>query len=285
MKFLQSLNEYVLKADDTNKYYFLAFDIDKYGSFISLMKNEISPITGISDSEHIINNFLEIRNSLLVMPKEKTKELNWLKKIDYYDEDELCEDNMKLLRRIYDVSDDVDSYPNPYLIRQILTRINKNVKNKKYNSHIVKTMAKRIFKSEKLSKILKAITHIKFPNNSLEFDSFDDLSDKLYNDLLRLEEYDQSDFEYVLKFAIFNLTDVFSVEGEVLVTDKILRIPEKSYLIIKGSRIDDEKLNLLKDKYKLKIINPHFINGFDFTHFKVRGFIKYLDSLPQKFYN
>lgn len=274
MIFIKNINEY--NNSKYADYYYLVLRSKYNDKPISetLKDKKIDGITSISDNEKIIDSFFDIRPLMLLLPKENTNNCNNLTKIIYTDINMLCDNSFYILRRLYDVD---DTYPLDDLLYQAYQRLNRpKIKNK-----IVINMRNHINKSPQLHQILILVNKIKH-GDDIELNNFSELVDYFYEKIknsdieyifknhfmkpivdtdIFINNFNIKQVEYVLKYIIINFACLFENEGEVIINDSILNIPDGTIAIVKHARHYDTNLNidLLKnifgDKYVISVNN------------------------------
>lgn len=282
MKYIK-INE--LYEEKYKKYYYLVVRIPDYKYdieservkeyepliFGGLQKGVFTGLKGISDSIDILNAFFDIRDMLLVMPKDSVDNINNnLFKIDYFDVHKLCENNMSLLRRIYQENPD---YELSHLFSQIE---NRHSLFRELKSNMFKVLKKHlsIHQLNKFYKIRKKALEIDILYlikntlhkvlDDIKINSFDELVDIFYtyyktidvDILIRNMPYMSYQSGEELKLKIKSCC--FLSEGEILVNDKNFNIPNDTIIFLKtkeGSIIKDivAKYNL-DDFYKIKYV-------------------------------
>ena len=300
MKYIK-INE--LYEEKYKKYYYLVVRIPDYKYdieservkeyepliFGGLQKGVFTGLKGISDNIDILNAFFDIRDMLLVMPKDSVDNINNnLFKIDYFDVHKLCENDMFLLRRIYQENPD---YKLSHLFSQIENRhsLFRDIKSNMFKvlkKHLSIHQLNKFYKIRKKAleiDILYLIENTVYKVlDGIEINSFDELVDIFYtyyktvdvDILIRNMPYMsyQSGEELKLKIKSINRQMVsdslryiivafgccFLSEGEILVNDKNFNIPNDTIIFLKtkeGSIIKDivAKYNL-DDFYKIKYV-------------------------------
>lgn len=249
----------------------------------------IDGITSISRSEKIINAFFDIRPLLLLLPKNETRKINNLHEVDYLDIDYLCNDNFKLLRRIYDVD---ETYNLSSLLYQVFQRL--DVKNKNKNTYI-SNLYNHIIKNNQMKQILFLIKDVNLKISDDEYNevtNFNELVNIYYKKILDIEDISYAlenvrkpilveedlfrknltieQVKYVTKYIILNFSTLFEKEGEVLVLDNKLKIPDSTIVFVKNSKYDNIKVDVLAEVFD-KIIP--IIHHKD-TYIKIRNIDK-----------
>ena len=287
MKYLK-INE--IYEDKYNEYYYLVMNIpsdrllgDNNNRVIDGLKNrKFIGLKSISDNIGIINGFFDIRNLAIIMPKVSTDIINKLEKIEYFDVNYLCNNDMEVLRRMYNVDSD---YDNASLFSQISTRGSywqyktpKIQNDKTLNDFIkIRNFAFNNYKQYKIiqdsqhqilrGKKVKNFNHLvyifykffKNTDNDTLFRNLPYRSDKN----LELELLTVECITNILKYLILSFSVCFSTEGEVLIKDNFFNIPDGSTLIVKYKDnikyfMDDEDI---KNKYDIKYIKTTSVYG------------------------
>lgn len=281
----QRVNEYVLTSEKYNNYYYLVLRLNE-PTFKSLLDHKLDGLKAISDNIKIVNSYFDVRDILLVMPKTGVDEINNLIKVDYDDIEQLCANNLSILKRLYDVK---DSHANNSLLYQAVQRISYIDRGlKQYNQQVIKLYNKiRRHNWQKFKKFTDDIYKLK---DSVVI-NFDDLVDNYYN--LLHDSYTKDELREFLTLIILSFSHIFRNEGEMLVSDKTFIIPDGSYIFIKKQQPDSydtqskEELMMqylpnLKKSYNVKLL-PYIYNKYiGDTHKPVFAYIRYLDTLYNK---
>jgi hypothetical protein len=292
---ITSINEYNLKSENWEKYYYLVLKLN--GETIdNLLKGELKGLKGISDNVKIIDAFFDIRDILLIMNKDEVEKLNKIEKIDYDDVNLLTNNNFKVFKRM---SGSENSHIES-IIYQGFRKLESFNSYKKYaNDRLIKLY--KLFYEGKLRYLLNWMD-----NNSYKIiekigkvKNFKDFVNKIWKSVKEKIGADK-DFatkEQVsscLELILLNYANMFKREGEILIRSRTFKIPENSTLLIKEPQqydgfLDDGKFdflkknkNKLKKKFKLKILpklsdpnNPYM----GATHKQARPIVRYLDKI------
>lgn len=282
----QYINEFY--AENYNKFYYLVLR-SKESTIESLNDGKFVGLVGISDSEKIIDAFFDVRDILLVMPKKDTESINnkSLKKINYSDIDDICDNNFAVFRRLYDVDETYSVNSLIYQARQRTNRVEHMKKIKKPITPIILNMYNHIYnyKYDSYNVYREFIVFLDYygtkviPENASNFSElcetvFQNISDENliknttytnYNPQNFISSFTKKVVEYVLKFIILNFMDSFKNEGEVLVMSDTFKIPQSSFLIVKRRKYEREYdyETALKEVNKYPI---YWINKTDTSH-------------------
>jgi hypothetical protein len=297
MKYIK-INE--LYEELYSKYYYLVVKIPSYRHteifgidtkntekvFNGLLNGKFVGLTGISDNVNILDSFFDIRDMLLVMPKESVKKINTnLLKIDYFDVEKLCDNNMLLIKRLYGHYDTERNIS--FLFSQVL---NKKDLFRYPNSKTFDILKKNldVYKLNLFYKIRKKAsnTNLMFlidnsaylilsENESIN--NFSDLVDAFYNyyktvdnDVLanklpyrrdknlKLNMITREMVEDAMRYIILSFSCCFLSEGEILVNNKYFNIPADTVIFLKnreGSIIKNIVSEYKLDEiYKIKYV-------------------------------
>jgi len=285
---IQKFYEYKLSNENYIKYFYLVLK-DEEETFKSLVDGEFEGLQGISDSEKIINSFFDIRNLMLIMDKDKVKNLNEIEKVKYDDVDYLTKDTFKVMGRL--TGNILEGKVNiSHLLYQGF-RKHEYKKRSDMNDNLFK-LDKMIHKSEYyyIFKYLDDNCYEIFENIKKVKD-FNDLVNQTHDSLLKHDkDFPKYKIEKILEYLILSYAAIFKKEGEWLVMSKSFKVPENSIILIKSthpssykvklmSEIKTKYLETLKEKYKVKIlpyIPGSIINN---THKQAFPIIRYLDKL------
>lgn len=275
------LNEYVLSTEKYNDYYYLVLRLNE-NTLINLESMKFEGLKGISDNTNIINSFFDVRDILLVMKKQKVNQLNELKKIDYTNIDELCENNMALLKRLYHAADDYDIHSLLYQGMMKLSYINRRPTN--FDDKIVKLYNKL---NKYNYKDIRNFERDLFSVKGIKVESFKDLVTKTSE---ILTNYDTQVIEDIISVCILAFASMFKNEGEIIVKNNTFNIPPDSILFFKTPSKEsyeyNEKLSLihkhlpvLEKLYYVKLLPYIYGKYMPDTHKPVFAYIRYIDKL------
>lgn len=282
------LNEYNLSTENYDKYYYLVLKFNE-DTLKNLLSGKLKGLVGISDNTNIINGYFDIRDILLVMKKESVHALNNIEKVRYNDLEYLTNDNMKVLRRLYQVDDDYSTGSLLYQgIRrtEYFNRVKKNVDNN------LNKLYRRV--NGQLYSLFKELDREIHKIGKLEFKNYQELLDKsltiLNNEKVK---YKREELDVMLQFIILVFASVFENEGEVLIKNKEFIIPKDTFVFIKENHPESYTFNNqneilkkyiveLKEKYTVKILP--YIKGdiINQSHKPVFSFIRYIDKMINK---
>jgi hypothetical protein len=290
MKYLNTytqLNEYKLSTDNYDKYYYLVLRFNE-DTLKNLLSGKLNGLKGISDNTDIINGYFDIRDILLVMKKESVQSLNEIEKVRYDDLDYLTNDNMKVLRRLYQVDDD---FPTDSLLYQGIRKTEYHKYTKDIDNNLNKLYRKingqlyYIFR-ELDQKDIHKIGNLKFKN-------YQELLDKSLIILNKENpKYKREELDTLLQYIILTFASFFKHEGEILIKNEEFIIPTDTFVFIKESHpesytyknqneILEKYIIELKEKYTVKIL-PYIKGGIiNQTHKPVFSFIRYLDKISK----
>jgi hypothetical protein len=290
MKYLNTyieLNEYKLSTDNYEKYYYLVLKFNE-DTLKNLLSGKLKDLVGISDSTNIINGYFDIRDILLVMPKESVQALNDVEKVRYDDLEYLTNDNMKVLRRLYQVDSD---YNTGSLLYQGIRRTEHFKHDKKnIDNNLLRLYRKVNGQMYSLFKELDLNIH-KIEN--LKFKNYQELLDKSLQILNKEKpKYKLEELDVMYQFIILAFASVFKSEGEVLIKNENFIIPDDTFIFIKSNHpesytynkqneILEKYIGKLKEKYTVKILP--YIKGdiISNSHKPVFSFIRYLDKMAK----
>jgi hypothetical protein len=255
----------------------------------NLLSGELKNLIGISDNINIINGYFDIRDILLVMKKESVQTLNEIEKVRYDDLVYLTKDNMKVLRRLYQVDDD---YSTGSLLYQ-------GIRKTEYFENYKKNIDNNLLK---LYRQINGQMYDLFRElDERDIHKIGDLKIKNYQELLdkslqilnkEKPKYKRDELDIMFQFIILAFASVFKNEGEILIKNNRFIIPDDTFIFIKENhpesytyRNQDEILkkyiDRLKEKYTVKILP--YIKGdiISQTHKPVFSFIRYLDKISK----
>jgi len=291
MKYLNTyseINEYNLSTENYDKYYYLVLKFNEE-TIKNLLSGELKNLIGISDNINIINGYFDIRDILLVMKKESVQTLNEIEKVRYDDLVYLTKDNMKVLRRLYQVDDD---YSTGSLLYQ-------GIRKTEYFENYKKNIDNNLLK---LYRQINGQMYDLFRElDERDIHKIGDLKIKNYQELLdkslqilnkEKPKYKRDELDIMFQFIILAFASVFKNEGEILIKNNRFIIPDDTFIFIKENhpesytyRNQDEILkkyiDRLKEKYTVKILP--YIKGdiISQTHKPVFSFIRYLDKISK----
>jgi len=185
-------------------------------------------VKGISDNKKILMHFLGIgRNAVLVMPASKVIELNDIYKIDYEEPEDLLDNDMMLLSRIWN-----KEHGTPMGRRGVLVNLSDRI------AEILKKNSDR-----NISSIGSAITggYISLESNVPEINSVTDLAEHVRERVLegsnqfnreKRERLPLQWWKRVVSDAVIAGMRTYRSEGEWVVENDTLRVPEGSRLLV-----------------------------------------------------
>jgi hypothetical protein len=288
LSYKDKLYEFQLSTENYSKYYYLVLRFDEK-TIQNLVKGKFEGLKGISDSENIINHFFDIRDILLVMKKEAVESLNDLEPIKYDDIEYLSKDNLKILKRLYQIPND---YNNGSLLYQGIRKCEYYKYGEFKNDNYLTTLSRKVNKYYSL--FYKFDRDYSHDLNEIKYaKDYNDLLEQTYNIInTKDENYTKEIIDLFLRYIILTFAALFKKEKEVLVKNEVFIIPEKSFLFIKNAYPDsatEYEHNLILDKYidelkrryifkRLPYIKGEIISN---THKPVFAFIRYLDKLSK----
>lgn len=271
MKYLKHVSEYILENNINNFDYFFLVTRDIFLDQITNRK--LGNLQGISSSPEIINKWFDIRDIMIVMPKEETLRLNDIKEIKYFDYDLLTKDNFKVLRRLKSNKGD---YAIESTIRELFkastNQLNYHKNYFKQDKFIQKNPLRHdimIFLKRRNFNIADGIKQR--INNGYHIDNYKDFLDITYDVILNDTKtettsnvpYGDTPFDVnklnkevlskVLKSSLSYLGYVFSKESEWIVNNDIFTVPKNSKLVIK------QDVGNYKDRFDTRGFEPERI--------------------------
>lgn len=204
-----------------------------------LARRELEGVTGITDSGHVL--MLRMlganRNAMLVMPGEQTAKLNKLSRIMYENPEYWMSKDMAALIRVYGGITNRE-----HAINRIFQAASKTPGSKDFMRVVssldlfpsafpatpvntVKDLAKQWFDVAKPLLLKKLAANSQKP--ALDPAAWDEWARDRYTPLLDLKNYEKA-----IRDALRVIAETFAWEGEWLLKDKTLRIPEGARLFI-----------------------------------------------------
>jgi hypothetical protein len=288
--YIESINEYKLSTENYDKYYYLVLRFNE-NTLKNLISGKLKNLIGISDSTNIINGYFGIRDILLVMDKELVEKINDVEKVRYDDLDYLVNDNMKVLRRLYQVDDE---YSVGSLLYQGIrkTEYFRHKKDPINNLNYLLKLYRRV--NGQMYNLFKELDQRDIHKiHDIKFKNYQELLDKSLEILNKeKQKYSKENLDIMLQFIILSFASVFKDEGEILIKNETFNIPDSSFLFIKKTHPESYTFNnqneilkkhidRLKEKYTVKLLP--YIKGdiISQSHKSVFSFIRYLDKLTK----
>ena len=265
-------------------------------NFIELKNQELKGVIGVSKSSWNIADWFYFRNALIVMDYNDFMELNNTTEINYDDPYQLMKDDCKIIHRLYHLSvkkdlelkreDRKGVYKN---IFQNLVSEFKLYKNEHYNTNKSLEISKIesflypriefIYWLDKKNIILNSPKDL--AERILEFASLPYEETHLDSSISRgINEYTLTTDEIlpIVERGVIKTGQLYEDEQEIILNDKVLKIPKKSQLFFKfqhSENSDKKDINYnsniyeLIDKYKLKsIYSVNFISQKDLNKYR-----------------
>jgi len=230
LKLINIINELSYRVENIPKLFRVVLTLED--AVKDLKKQELNGVTGISDTKEIVMSFLGVaRDTVLIMPAKETEKMNKLSRIMYDNPHYLLQDNMYALMRIWDRTPrSMDGvifnifeyvvaywkeshnheelvYPAQYFAWwQALANVYYE-KAKKINN--IDDLTKWAIKTTK-NELVKEYRHYAEEIAKL---SYKEMRDSIWNGLLRVKK-------------------IYGSEGEWVIKDKILKIPNGSTLLV-----------------------------------------------------
>lgn len=288
-----NINEYKLSSDNYDKYYYLVLMFNDK-TLKNLINFEFKNLKGISNSISIVNSFFNIRNLMLVMDKNEVEELNDIKHINYYNVEELTENNFKLLKRIYGKA---DNYNIGSLLYQGIRKTDSLsiTKKEKYGYLITNNLLKKLYRKVKLGMWTKLRLfdrdYVHLLDKIKNVKDYNDLLEKSYKLISnKTNIYTKEELDLILRFIIMSFASIFEKEKEVIIENNKFIVPKNSILFIKHynpqsykydefNKLINGYIYKLENKYKIIELPYKYGKIIDNSHKPAFAFIRYLDKI------
>ena len=238
-------------AHNVPKSFRVAIDFDE-NIAQQLANQQLDGVSGISASQlNAMQWFNVAREGMLMMSGLETMSMNNLNQIGYDNVDQMMQNNMALMLRIFNQRKPADVV---HRLFNYVAAVAKKANDKRF-ANIAYFMEYTAFWQ-----------HLAWAAEDIQVNSVGDLvawamkvapavaQDKQGDWGQEMVTLPASDWEYLINEAILAIGKVYSDEGEWLVEDKVLRVPTGSTLYIMLPEISDEQRVEWKDPQQRKIM-------------------------------
>jgi hypothetical protein len=216
-----------------------------------LAKGVLKGISGVTDAGPVLQlrMFSVNRNAMLIMPGQKTLQLNDVHPVAYSDPESLMADDMAVAQRLLGQGWDK---------RKVITRILQEAEKGPMKDWLRAWQRLDVFPEEEMASqplnsvddMAEAMFDLSKPKVEAAIERNKDLGEELvkdrYDPLLDFENYFKA-----IRSGLSNLGKGFVWEGEWLVADKTLHIPAGSRLVILDKKPNSDKAKKLIEEHNL----------------------------------